>query len=452
MTIHLTLRNVLLGLLVAVPVLLLLASAGVATWEYTNSDAFCANACHTVHPEEIFSHQQSYHAQVACVECHIGRMSFFPAAIEKSGHVTHAWAILAGYERPLTSPSLPAASVSCEGCHTANTHRANPVRVTRRFAPDEKNSESKLTMAVRIVGREFGREPPRDVNWHASGAVRFIAMDPQQLNVRWVEATRRDGEKVIYEHVRQPLGEQEAVQADKKVMDCIDCHNRAGHYFRDPELVVDEALARGDLTSSFPFVKARVMELVNTAFDTEAEIRAAVEQAWADYREDFAGLAETDPEAWQRAQEATQARQEFVVQLITNSQFLGAEDISWRSFPDHNGHKYSPGCFRCHNGTLQTDTGTPVPVNCTNCHTIPLVTRNDQIPDNYLALVDRRKPRSHAAPDFMAGHMTQVNDSCAFCHGEVIQFGKDDKTFCANSGCHDGDWEYLGWDALQARQ
>lgn len=276
MIVHLNARNVLIGLLVAVPVIMLLVSAGIGTWEYTNSDAFCADACHAVHPENAFTHAQSQHAQVACVECHIGRMSFFPAAIEKSGHVTHGWAMVVGYERPLTSPSLPAASVSCEGCHTAVTHRFNSVRVSRRFAPDETNTETKLTLAVRTVGREFGREPPRDVNWHSSGAVRFVATDPQKVDVRWVEATRRDGTKVVYQYVDTPLSDADLEQADVRVMDCVDCHNRAGHYFRDPEVQVDEAMARGDLNPELPFVKARVMQLVTTPFDSEEEIRAAV--------------------------------------------------------------------------------------------------------------------------------------------------------------------------------
>jgi hypothetical protein len=451
MPVHPTVRNVLLGLLLAVPLVLLLGSAGIATWEYTNSDAFCSNACHAVHPEESFSHARSKHAQVACVECHIGRMSVFPAMVEKSGHVTHAWAILAGYERPLTAPSLPAASVSCEGCHTATTHTANTVHVKKRYAPDQKNTESKLTLIVRAVGRTFGREPPRDVNWHASGAVRFIADDPQKLDVRWVEATRRDGETVVYQNVREPLSEADIESADQKVMDCIDCHNRAGHYFRDPEILIDEAIARGDLDSDLPYLKARALQLVDTEFDTEEEIREAVRAAWADYGQDFPEQVAGESGMPQKIQDAIQQQEDFLVDLIANSQFLGAEDVSWRSFPDNKGHKYSPGCFRCHNGELQTSDGRPIPVNCTNCHSIPLVTHNDRIPDTYLALLDKSKPRSHMAPDFMAGHMRKVNKSCAFCHGEVIEMGTDDKSFCANSGCHDGKWQYIGWDALQAR-
>lgn len=450
MTVHLTARNIILGLIIGFSIIAIIGSAGIATWEYTNSDAFCANACHLVHPENAFTHQQSQHAQVACVECHIGRMGFFPASIKKMGHAGHAWAMLTGYERPLTSPSMPAASESCEGCHTPLTHRANSLRVTRRYAPDENNTQSKLTLAVRTVGREFGQETPRDINWHSSGAIRFIADDPQNVDVRWVEATRRDGTRVVYNHVTKPLSSDTAEREDVQEMDCIDCHNRAGHYFRDPELLVDEALSQGALNADLPYVKARVMELVTTRFDTEEEIRAGVREAWADYQKDFSALKQTEPEAWQRAVDEAQRREDFAVELVSNTQFLEAEDVAWNSFPDHNGHKYSPGCFRCHTGQLQDEAGQPIAANCTTCHSIPLVTRNARIPDSYLNLVDKRTPPSHSAPDFMAGHMRAVTDSCAFCHGEVLRYGKDDETFCGNSGCHDGEWRFLRWDALRA--
>ena len=43
-----------IGTLVAVGIgLALVGAAGIAGWEYTNSDEFCAVMCHSVHPEEI---------------------------------------------------------------------------------------------------------------------------------------------------------------------------------------------------------------------------------------------------------------------------------------------------------------------------------------------------------------------------------------------------------------
>ena len=38
--------------------LMVLAAAGIAGWEYSNSDHFCATVCHQVHPEESIIHKR----------------------------------------------------------------------------------------------------------------------------------------------------------------------------------------------------------------------------------------------------------------------------------------------------------------------------------------------------------------------------------------------------------
>ena len=35
------------------------AAGGIVAWEYTNSNEFCANMCHSVHPEETVAHAAS---------------------------------------------------------------------------------------------------------------------------------------------------------------------------------------------------------------------------------------------------------------------------------------------------------------------------------------------------------------------------------------------------------
>ena len=87
-------------------------------------------------------------------------------------------------------------------------------------------------------------------------------------------------------------------------------------------------------------------------------------------------------------------------------------------------------------------------MNCTTCHSIPLVTKRNKIPDYYVNMLDMRKPRNHEDPAFMANHMGSVNKSCGMCHGD-IQYGTDDKSHCSNSGCHAEDWRYLDFDALR---
>jgi len=108
----LPMRTLLVAGLGGVLALVVLATVSVTGWEYSNSNHFCATACHEVHPEEPFAHEQSHHAQVDCVECHIGRVSTLEAVVEKSGHILHAWSYFAGYERPLYAPSFSGSALA----------------------------------------------------------------------------------------------------------------------------------------------------------------------------------------------------------------------------------------------------------------------------------------------------------------------------------------------------
>jgi hypothetical protein len=433
------------GLAFLALVFVLLGTAGVATWEYTNSNAFCTQACHAVHPEETFAHLASQHANVHCVECHVGRMSTFRAAVEKSGHITHAWGMIIGYERPLTAPSMPASRDSCEGCHTSNPHLHNSIRVRRHFAPDEGNTETKVTLIARAVGRTFQGGGTPGVNWHIHNTVRFVATDLQRTNILWVEATRTDGTVVRYEDSAGTGTVDSPTSANIRTMECVDCHNLAGHPIRAPDALVDEALAAGILNPALPEIKARAVKLLEQKFENAAEAKQLVLEAWDQYAKDFPDEKSEDPEAWEQARKYLEERQNQVAGLMLRNQFLAA-DVSWRSFPDQLGHKDSPGCFRCHNGRYSSTDGQLITAQCTACHSIPMVTRRDRIHGQVLDLTDMRSPRSHQRPDFpfVHGGLAATDDAgCENCHGE-IQYGTDDATFCANSGCHDSKWPNFG--------
>jgi len=50
-------------IVVALVGLAVVGAAGIAGWEYSNSNAFCATMCHSVHPEEIAFHKLGAHAR-----------------------------------------------------------------------------------------------------------------------------------------------------------------------------------------------------------------------------------------------------------------------------------------------------------------------------------------------------------------------------------------------------
>jgi len=441
MRIDWTARSVIGALLILAVVFALLGTGSVAVWQYTNSDAFCANACHDVHPENTFAHHASQHRRVACVECHVGRIPTFEQAVAKAGHMSHLWGVLTGYERPLISHSLPPSRKSCEGCHTSSPHLHNSVRVRRHFAPDEANTETKVTLVVRTLGRAFQKDV-RGIEWHTGTDVRFIATDPQKQNLPWIEVTQADGSTVVYEDVKSPLDEAAIAAADVTEMECVDCHNRVGHPFRNPETAVDEALANGTLNPNFPYAKARLTEIMNQDFDSREEALELVQAGWAQYAEEFPHLAEESPEDWQNSLEFLEERQDFMADLMTRTRLLHP-DLDWRSFPDHSGHEDAPGCFRCHSGHHRDGDGNLVPVACTLCHGIPVITRQDRVTGGLLELIDQTRPRSHRRDDFAFAHHERASEKrCGSCHGE-IEHGTDDKTFCANSGCHGNTWPNL---------
>jgi len=45
-------------------------------------------------------------------------------------------------------------------------------------------------------------------------------------------------------------------------------------------------------------------------------------------------------------------------------------NVNWKRFPEHIGHMYSPGCFRCHDGKHFSDDGKVLSKDCNTCHTI----------------------------------------------------------------------------------
>lgn len=436
-------RNILIGLVLFGVAFVVVGAASVITWEYSNSNEFCGNACHAVHPQEPFAHELSVHANVQCVECHIGRMGFFESALVKSGHVTHAWSLLVGYERPTVSHSLQSAN-SCEKCHPSDTHRKNPIRMISHFAEDRDNTESQTLLIMRLTGRDLVADERLGLNWHASGTVRYRTDDPQRQHINWVEARLPDGTVKVYEHVTNGDEESEKTDAEIQTMDCSTCHNRVGHPFPNPERALDEALASGLLSPELPYMKKTMRELLLREIETEREARTQVREAVDGYMSAYPDAATEDiPDVRQYLL----AREDDLVALKVAREHLEDANINWQSFPDNTGHLDGPGCFRCHNGSLQTAEGVPVPVNCTTCHSVPLVTEDGKLPAYYTAMLDMAAPEDHRDPAFMANHADLFDDSCEDCHGE-LDFGDDNLSHCANSACHGTDWQYLDFEAL----
>jgi hypothetical protein len=410
----------------------------IQVWEYSNSVEFCANACHDVHPEEIEAFHDSYHANIKCTECHMGRVGTINSILLKASHFRHLpEVIFDAYDRPLESETMRPANESCELCHWPPAFHGDTVRKITRFEPDEENTQKdtylimKTGAGTREEGLGYG------IHWHISNPVEYIATDEHKQEIPWVRTTLPDGRTVEYNDVTNPLSPEEIEEAEKQVMDCVDCHNRVGHPFPPPGELIHDAMVEGRLSTELPYTKKYMLDLLKTEFNSQDQALEAITTVRDEYEQTYPEAAAAYPE---EVEEAEQVAEELVSRLVFEE-----PGVTWQDFPDQNKHKDFPGCFRCHNGKHLSDEGESIRLQCNICHSVPeTVGVGDRPPQMPLAYI--QEPDSHLETNFIADHRFQADESCEACHGEN-QFGADDSSFCANSSCHGRAWPEVELDA-----
>jgi hypothetical protein len=123
-------------------------AGGIVFWEQQNSDAFCTNTCHKVHPEEPRAHDLGVHARVQCVECHEGRLPTLHLMASKLEHVHQLWLMIVGYERPTKATALRPLRASCEGCHWPSVVHDDSLRVKVRYDTDAASTETRYRLEM----------------------------------------------------------------------------------------------------------------------------------------------------------------------------------------------------------------------------------------------------------------------------------------------------------------
>ena len=426
-----------IGTLVAVGIgVVLLGAAGIATWEYTNSDEFCAVMCHSVHPEESASHNTASHARVHCVECHMGRNSTLKLMSMKPAHFHELWGMVVGYERPLHAAGMRPAREACESCHWPQTEHHDSVTVNKRYATDPKSSETDYRLTLHTTANTERETPWKvtGIHWHIANGVDYKSADVQAREIPWVQVTKPDGSKVTYVDGASKLAPAELAKLEPQRMECFNCHNAVGHPFPNPVDRVDEALASGRIDRSLPGVKSRAVALVTAAADVSGPMKersAMIDKLVADE----AAKAAVPAELKDKELQFEKAMREI---LLASS--FEEKGVTWKSFPNHGQHRDTPGCFRCHDGKHFNEKGEAIRLQCTLCHNLPQVKLDNgggSVASTIVAGVS--PPESHNEPNFMHEHRFKLDDSCAMCHGK-IEFGREGGGFCSNPACHGRSW------------
>jgi hypothetical protein len=126
---------------------------------------------------------------------------------------------------------------------------------------------------------------------------------------------------------------------------------------------MDENFVSGHIDPSLPFIKKVSVELLTKPYKTKEEGRAAIAGGIESY------YAKNHPNmAGEKAAAIRQAIES--VQDIYNRNFFPNMKVSWNTYPDHIGHFYTPGCFRCHGGNHKSKEGKVISKDCDLCHTV----------------------------------------------------------------------------------
>lgn len=213
-------------------------------------------------------------------------------------------------------------------------------------------------MLLNIGGGNPAHGQIRGIHWHMEGVntVKYIATDRQRMVIPWVQVTDQSGKVTIYqtEDKKLRIADGKASSYPQRSMDCIDCHNRPAHTYRSPNELLDMAMAAGRLDSAMPSLKAVTAKLLAAPYKTEAE---ALEVMDRDLRVKYPGDERLEGTIRE-------------LQAIYCGNFFPEMKVSWSEYPNHIGHKITPGCFRCHDGEHVSDSGKRISKDCNTCHTI----------------------------------------------------------------------------------
>lgn len=350
---------------------LVVATASYRGASYMDSPQFCGKSCHVMTPEYT-AYQISPHSHVACVECHIGSgaEAYFSAKVngtkqllEVSLHPLAPLAprIIPNYPEPIPSPvsNLRPARYTCEACHTPNRFEGDKLLVKSEFADDEKNTETQTVLILHLGGVDSLSHYIGIHGVHL-GHIEYIATDPSRTTIPWVQRTNPDGTKSTY--VASALNGAKP-QGELRVMDCIDCHNRAAHTFVTAEDAINQAMAGGTISPDLPWVHKEGLALLKTTYATQAQAGVQIpQQLEAFYRQTSPAVLTANPDQ-------VKAAGEELVTLYDQNVFPFMK-VTWGTHPNHIGHMSYPGCFRCHDGDHATKDAKSITQDCSACHNL----------------------------------------------------------------------------------
>jgi hypothetical protein len=394
-------------------------------YDYSESVEFCGKTCHSVMKPEFVAFKAASHARIRCVDCHVGSGAQSYARSKLNGaHQLYSLAFNK-YSKPIGTPvhNMRPANETCEQCHWPSKFYGAQLKTFDHYGYDEKNSLRQTRMLINVGGGNPDSGPVAGIHWHMNLAneVSYIATDSHRQVIPWIRVKDRQGNVTEYYDRTRPLSPGQISLAEKRRMDCIDCHNRPAHVYLPPDVALDQSFAAGRLDPSLPYLKRQAVESLNKPYATEDEaVKTIATSLDAFYRANYGEVYRQKGDAVKGAIGETQR--------IYKTYFFPEMKTNWETHPNNIGHLYSSGCFRCHDGEHVSNTGKMIPNDCNICHTVlsdsarpstVLKTLSVQHPVDLGGLADRKCETCHKANEPFK-HPVNLGDismfQCVECH------------------------------------
>jgi nitrate/TMAO reductase-like tetraheme cytochrome c subunit len=354
--------------IVTVIILFLSTYGSFEAFHLTESVGFCGTLCHTVMEPEYTAYQNSSHANVACVECHVGSGASWYVKSKLSGlHQVYA-VITKTYSSPIKTPlhDLRPARETCERCHWPQKFYARNLQTNKYYLSDSLNSEWDVILQIKI-GPEFSDLGfTEGIHWHINPDIKveYISENDRREVITYVKCTNKaTGEVTVYRNPSFEISDSMIAASATRTMDCIDCHNRPSHNYSSPPVYFNKAMLTNEVSKDIPFIKKTAMGILRNNFtdkDTAfMQIREGINNY---YKSGFSDYFEKNSDKIDKAVVALQ-------KAFSHNTFPGMK-VNYDVYPDHIGHLESEGCFRCHNDAFTSENGNKITRDCNLCHTI----------------------------------------------------------------------------------
>ncbi len=352
----------------AILLILLVSVSGYKAYNVTDSVAFCGTLCHSVMQPEYTAHQNSPHARVRCVDCHVGPGADWYVKSKMSGLYQVYAVVFNKYPRPIPVPikNLRPAGETCEQCHWPEQFYGAQQKKLIHFLPDKENTRWDIDMLIKIGGGGPESGLTEGIHWHMNigNRLEFIATDKEEQQIPWVRIINlKTGESTEFMSTENPLSKKQMATATVKRMDCMNCHNRPTHIFNSPSYSMNLALGTGRIDPTLPTIKQNGVELLSKHYESTTLALKGIEDGLNKfYEENHTGLTN------HKADSISDAVIE--IQDIYLNNFFPRMKVRWDIYPNNIGHLNFPGCFRCHDGLHKSADGKVITKECTSCHTI----------------------------------------------------------------------------------